>query len=109
MKTILKNNFSNSFLNNATALGYDMVNLGQGATLATVIKIEVHKGLTYQGCLDYVMGLGSFYDGFMYDSNIINLMQSCGYKTKDEIKLVEMFWDNAAKYLLSNASKIKLI
>jgi hypothetical protein len=109
MKTLLKNHFSNSFLNNATALGYDMDKLGQGATLATVIKIEMYKGLTYQGCLDYVMGLGSFYDGLSYNSDIINLMQSCGYKTKDEIKLVEMYWDNAAKYLLANASNIKLI
>jgi hypothetical protein len=109
MKTLLKNHFSNSFLNNATALGYDMKKLGDGATLATVIKIETHKGLTYQGCLNYVMGLGSFYDGFSYNSDIINLMQSCGYKTKDEFKLVEMYWDNAAKYLLANASNIKLI
>jgi len=109
MKTTLKQYFASAFLNDATNLGYDMDKLGNGATLATVIKIEMHKGLTYKGCLDYVMGLGSFYDGFSYNSDIINLMQSCGYKTKDEIKLVEMYWDNAAKYMLANASNIKLI
>jgi hypothetical protein len=109
MKTALKQYFASAFLNDATNLGYDMDKLGDVATIATVIKIEMHKGLTYQGCLDYVMGLGSFYDGFIYNSDIINLMQSCGYKTKDEIRLVEMYWDNAAKYLLANASNIKLI
>jgi hypothetical protein len=109
MKTALKQYFDTAFLNDATNLGYDMDKLGQGATLATVIKIEMRKGLTYKGCLDYVMGLGSFYDGFMYDNRIINLMQVCGYKTKNKDKLTEMYWDNAAKYLLANASKIKLI
>jgi hypothetical protein len=109
MKTLLKNHFSNSFLNNATALGYDMEKLGNGATLATVIKIEMHKGLTYKGCLDYVMGLGSFYDGFYTNGDIISTMRHCGYTTKDHAKLVNMYWDNAAKYLLANASNIKLI
>lgn len=109
MKTALKQYFDTAFLNDATNLGYDMNKLGDGATLATIIKIEMHKGLTFKGCLDYVMGLGSFYDGFSYNSDIINLMQSCGYKTKDEFKLVNMYWDNAAKHLLANASNIKLI
>ena len=109
MKTALKQYFDTAFLNDATYLGYDMNKLGNGATLATIIKIEMHKGLTYKGCLDYVMGLGSFYDGFMYDNHIINLMQVCGYKTKDKDKLIEMYWDNAAKYLFANASNIRLI
>jgi hypothetical protein len=109
MKTVLKQYFASAFLNDATNLGYDMDKLGQGATLATVIKIEMRKGLTYKSCLDYVMGLGSFYDGFSYNNGIVNLMESCGYKTKDEVKLVDMYWDNAAKYLLTNANNIKLI
>jgi hypothetical protein len=109
MKTALKQYFASAFLNDATSLGYDMDKLGNGATLATVIKIEMHKGLTYQGCLDYVMGLGSFYDGFYTNGDIISTMRHCGYTTKDHAKLVDMYWDNAAKYLLANASKIKLI
>jgi len=109
MKTALKQYFASAFLNDATNLGYDMEKLGNGATLATVIETELHRELTYKACLDYVMGLGSFYDGFSYNSDIINLMQSCGYKTKDEMKLIEMYWDNAAEYLLANASNIKLI
>jgi hypothetical protein len=108
MKTLLKNHFSNSFLNNATALGYNMDELGDGATLATVIKIEMHA-FHYSACLDYVMGMGSFYDGFYTNGDIISTMRHCGYTTKDHVKLVQMYWDNAAKYLLANASNIKLI
>jgi hypothetical protein len=109
MKTALKQYFASAFLNDATNLGYDMDKLGNGATLATVIKIEMRKGLTYKGCLDYVMGLGSFFDGFYTNGDIISTMRHCGYKTKDPAKLVQMYWDNAAKYLLANVSKIKLI
>ena len=108
MKILLKNHFSNSFLNDATSLGYDMDKLGQGATLATVIKIEKHA-FNYSACLDYVMGLGSFYDGFYTNNDIISTMRHCGYNTKDHAKLVQMYWDNAAKYLLTNANNIKLI
>jgi hypothetical protein len=52
MKTVLKQYFASAFLNDATNLGYDMDKLGQGATLATVIKIEMRKGLTVSSLIE---------------------------------------------------------
>lgn len=74
-------------------------------TLADIISAEKHNRLAYK---EYMQGLPSWCRAHYMNYDIVQEMVNCGYRNTNQNRLVEMYWANLARYVETNAHKIKI-
>jgi hypothetical protein len=97
MKTALKQHFQNN-------ISFDGLGYRFEPSIKTVLDVEMYQPKVHKHIREYMQGLPSWFNGFFYTTNIVNLMRECGYKSRDD-KLDDMYWDNLATFILAEYKK----